>query len=107
MTTAMRIAAVLGLAAGLGACGSRQHLTATHGRAFSDVTARQTANPNGTEGKAVKGLDSQEASVITGEYRQTLGGKNGGGAQQPVLMISPQGTAAPYMPPPSAGANGR
>jgi len=54
-----------------GAC-SRAHLTATHGRAYHEMFAAQDANPNRKGGKSIHGLDSQEASIIAGNYRKAL-----------------------------------
>jgi hypothetical protein len=97
----------LALACGIAGCGDRSHLTPSYGRAYQDAMARQMANPNGQEGHAVKGLDSQEAGAITDGYRHTLAGKNGGGGSPPVMMLAPNGGTGPYVPTVSAGATAR
>jgi hypothetical protein len=84
---------ILGAAVGalsVGAC-VRTHLTPTHGRAYREIFAAQTANPNRKIGsKSVNGLDSQEAAIIAGNYRKALSPKadSGGGSNQ-LLMIAP------------------
>jgi hypothetical protein len=77
-------------AVGLGAC-SRLHITPTHGRAYHAVFAIQDANPDRKAPKSIHGLDSQEASIIAGNYRKGLGPKaegNGAGSSQ-LLMVAP------------------
>jgi len=87
-----RLGFVLGLAvlvSGLGGC-SRAHLTATHGRAYHEIFAAQDANPARKGNKSIYGLDSQEASIIAGNYRKALSPKSeiGAGSNQ-MLMVNP------------------
>lgn len=89
------------VAVALAGCADRSYLTPSHGRSFREMLARQTVNPGGSEGRALKGLDSQEAAQVTDVYRRQLGGGQGASAQQQILMFSPQTAAAPYVPPPS------
>jgi hypothetical protein len=95
----------LGLALSTGAC-SRAHLTATHGRAFHEIFAAQTANPNPrSDPKSIHGLDSQEAAIISGSYRKALSPKaDSGGGNNQLLLMAPSksgAAAANYMPAPS------
>lgn len=89
-------------------CADRQHLTKSHGRAYSEAFNRQTVNPNPPPrtGRAdpTLGLDSQEAAAVAKSYRRSLAGKEGGsdGTTQPmVIMNSAGGQPSTYMPPPS------
>jgi hypothetical protein len=84
------LAAAFG-ALSVGGC-SRAHLTPTHGRAYRKAFAVQTANPDLKIGsRSVNGLDSQEASIIAGNYRRALSPKadSAGGSNQ-LLMVAPQ-----------------
>jgi hypothetical protein len=88
-------------------CFSRQHLTPTHGRSFRTTFAAQQVNPNGAEGRANKGLDSQEAALVTQTYRQSLVPKGTSQQDQPaMILLNPGAQNAPHMgtssmPPPS------
>jgi len=85
-------------------CASRTHLTPGHGRAFHEAVARQAANPEaGKQPVASKGLDPQEAAVISQGYRASLASKGGTAEQQPILMVAPsaQKRSGDYMPPAS------
>jgi hypothetical protein len=108
----LAVAALLTLAAvsaGVGGC-DRTYLTPTHGRAYRQVFAVQTVNPNRrVEANAVHGLDSQEASIISANYRRALAPKSdptAGGAAPQLLMYSPGGGAqGGAMPAPSVPAD--
>jgi hypothetical protein len=70
---------------------ARQHLTETYGRSYTAVFAAQAPAP-ATPRKATGGLDSQEASIVSGSYLRGLAGvpKNYGGMKdQPVLLLAP------------------
>jgi hypothetical protein len=107
----LRLVALLAAGAaalGLGAC-SRAHITPTHGRAFREAFAIQDANPNRKNGKSINGLDSQEASIIAGNYRKGLAPKvdQGNNAGQ-LLMVSPNhggGAEAAVMAPSTPSGN--
>ena len=102
-TRLLAILAVPGALA-LGAC-DRTHMTPTYGRAYNDAFAIQTVNPDRrTEAKAVHGLDSQEAAIISASYRKALSPKDesAANAQGPMLMYAPRGAAGQAgLPPPS------
>jgi type IV pilus biogenesis protein CpaD/CtpE len=104
MKTIVLVFVLLPLAAG---CASRNHLTAGYGRASHEAFARQMANPEaGKQPVASKGLDPQEAAVISSGYRASLAPKGQGTQQEQLLLIAPsvpKGGARPgdYMPPAS------
>lgn len=82
---------VLGfLLAVLSSC-ARPHLTETFGRSNRAAFAAQ-APPQAQARKATTGLDSQEASIISGSYRRSLAPKTREVKDQPILLIAPQGT---------------
>lgn len=98
---------LLPLAAG---CASRNHLTPGYGRAYHEALARQAANPEaGKQPVASKGLDPQEAAVISQGYRASLAPKGETVEQQPVLMVAPsaQKRSGDYLPPASVPTEGR
>jgi hypothetical protein len=93
-------------------CASRNHLTAGHGRAYHEALARQAVNPRaGTQPVASKGLDSQEAAVISQGYQASLAPKGEKAEQQPILLVAPSaqkaGGRGDYMPPASVPPEGR
>ncbi len=97
MTTTSKIAAFVALAAL--ACGPRQHLTETQGRALRAATARQAVH--GTEAREpVLGLDSQEAAIVAESYRKGLAPKGEKPQEQPILMVAPakEGRMTPLPP---------
>jgi hypothetical protein len=103
MKTALWIAVVVGALAG---CGDRARLTQSHGRAYKEAFARQAMNPNaGAQAKTPKGLDSQEAAIVSDNYRRGLAAKGAKVDDEPMLLVAP-GARSPansgaYMPPPS------
>jgi hypothetical protein len=108
VTTRLGCARFLVIGAALGALGaagcSRAHLSANYGRSFHDSFAVQTVNPDRqTEPKAVHGLDSQEAAIISSSYRKALAPKEEAAANQgPMLMYAPRGGGGGQnLPPPS------
>jgi hypothetical protein len=84
------------LAAG---CGSRLHLTTSHGRAHREAFGRQVANPAG-QSSPPRGLDAQEAAAIVSGYRGQLAPRGGRSDEQPMLLVAPQ-PAGSLMPAPS------
>jgi hypothetical protein len=85
---------------------AREHLTETHGRAFNAAFAAQAPAP-ATPRKATSGLDSQEASIISGSYFRSLAPKSANDVKdQPILLLAPPGAnggqpavLAPSVPP--------
>jgi hypothetical protein len=87
---ALRLALVASAASALGLACSRAHITATHGRAYREAFAVQEANPNHKNTKSINGLDSQEASIISGSYRKGLAPKEEGTNNTgQLLMVTP------------------
>jgi hypothetical protein len=104
----MKLPAILLLAwpLAIAGCASRNHLTAGHGRSYHEVLARQAANPEaGSQPVASKGLDPQEAAVISQGYRASLAPKGQAAEQEPILLVAPSaqkaGPRGDYMPPAS------
>jgi hypothetical protein len=100
------LGAVLGT--GLFGCGNRAYMTPSHGTSYRDVFTKQGANPNaGADHKATKGLDSQEASIVSRTYRQGFAPQGTAVREESMLLVNPSkaaGAAAAYMPPPSVPA---
>jgi hypothetical protein len=87
----------------VGGC-DRTYMTPSHGRAYRETFAAQTVNPDRqTEARAVHGLDSQEAAIISASYRKALSPKDEAAAANsgPMLMYAPRGGGQQNMPPPS------
>src|SRR5262245_38513038 len=96
----------LGIATLAGAGCGRAYMTPTHGRAYRQSFAVQTVNPDRrTEAKAVQGLDSQEAAIISSGYRKSLSPKDESAAgEKQLLTYSPRtGLREAPMPAPSPG----
>jgi hypothetical protein len=92
-----------GLWPGAAGC-DRAHLTASYGRAYEHAFAVQAVNPGrAADAKAVHGLDSQEAAIISSNYRRSLSPKDQSLADRPqLLMYSPRsGLHETNLPPPS------
>ena len=101
---AVAVVAALTLASGAGAC-SRAHLTSSHGRAFHEVFAAQDANPSHRNQKSVHGLDSQEASIISGSYRRALSPQAAASPQSQQLLTTSTAAAPPPVPTTSVPGN--
>ncbi len=103
MKTIAVVLAVLPLA--FAGCASRNHLTASHGRAYQTTFAHQAANPlAGRQPVASKGLDPQEAAIIAQGYRASLAPQGDTAPEQPMLLVAPSAQkprSADYMPPAS------
>ena len=98
LALAVAVLAVGALASGVGC--SRAYMTPSHGRAYREAFAVQTVNPDKqTDAKAVMGLDSQEASIISGTYRRGLAPQQQGGGDTQMLTYSSR--AATREAPPS------
>jgi hypothetical protein len=96
-------ALLLGLLAGGASC-ARTHLTATHGQAYQRAFAVQTVNPHAsTDPKAIQGLDSQEAAIISRSYRRSLSPKDQPQVDRPQLLTysAQTGLREANVPPPS------
>lgn len=92
-----------GLLTGAAGC-ERAHLTASYGRAYNQAFAVQAVNPGRVaDSRAVHGLDSQEAAIISSNYRRSLSPKDQSLADRPqLLMYSPStGLHDANLPPPS------
>ena len=104
LTRLLVVVGALGALCMSAAC-DRTYMTPSHGRSYREAFAVQTVNPDRqTEPKAVHGLDSQEAAIISASYRKALAPKNesAANAQGPMLMYAPRGAGGqPNMPPPS------
>ena len=75
----MKIAVVVAAGILLGGCGSRRHLTESHGRANREAFSRQTVNPKAGTGPQTKsGLDSQEAAIVVKNYQKASAREGGG-----------------------------
>jgi hypothetical protein len=101
--------ALLGLAlfALAPACG-HPHLTASFGRASHEAFTRQVVNPAGkSEGRAVNGLDSQEAALVTAAYRRVSSPRGAATRDQSMILLSPSAeasTGSSYVAPASVPA---
>jgi hypothetical protein len=104
LTRLLVVGAAMAALCASAAC-DRTYMTPTHGRAYREAFAKQTVNPDRqSEAKAVHGLDSQEAAIISASYRKALSPKDeaAANAQGPMLMYAPRGAAGQQgMPPPS------
>ena len=102
-TRALLPVTLAGLLTGAAGC-DRAHLTASYGRAYDQAFAVQAVNPGRVaDSRAVHGLDSQEAAIISSNYRRSLSPKDQSQADRPqLLMYSPRtGLHDANLPPPS------
>ena len=108
--TCRQLAAHLTLLLALAAagCASRAHMGGGQGRATREALERQAVDPKaGEKPHALKGLDSQEAAVVSTTYRRSLTPKQSGNPEDTVLVVQPQGSqGAAYVPPPSVRERG-
>ncbi|MEA2699890.1 MAG: hypothetical protein QOI66_4161 [Myxococcales bacterium] len=85
----------------------RSRLTASHGRAYREVFARQIANPTAgtkpSQHNAGEGLDSQEAAIVSKTYRQNLAPKEDEATRGQMLYTAPRAAQSERaeLPPPS------
>jgi hypothetical protein len=82
---------VLLAATGLGACGSRAHLSPSFGRANRQAFERQAIDPYaGYRHQSVGGLDSQEAAIVATTHRRNLTPKGTATpADEPLIIVAP------------------
>jgi len=67
---------------------ARAHLTETYGQSYSAFFALQAPSRPKVLGP-VSGLDSQEASIISGSYRKSIAPKDSQAKEQPLLIVAP------------------
>jgi hypothetical protein len=91
------VAAVL-LSAG---CARDQHMIEGYGASYHAAFATQAPDRPQGPARAIQGLDSQEAWIISETYRQSLGPKDTKPKDQPVLMVAPPTLERPQLPMPS------
>jgi hypothetical protein len=72
----------------VGGCASRAHLTPTQGQSYNAVFERQ-APPVARIAGPVKGLDSQDAAIISSTYRRGLAPRNAQVKEEPMLLVAP------------------
>ena len=95
--------ASLAMLVGLAGCADRVHLTAGYGRSYRAAFDQQPANPQaGAKARPLPGLDAQEASAVSRNYRRSLVARETQTTDQGMLILTPpQQGAQPYLPPPS------
>lgn len=84
---------VIGLS--LAACTGSSHLTRTYGKSSRETWRAQRAGAGAIAQEAVKGLDSEEATIIATGYRESLAPQGTRSVAQPELL---------YVAPPDRGA---
>lgn len=85
-------------------CGWRkQHLIQGYGQSYDTAFAAQRERRDKAPAEAAIGLDAQEAAIISDGYRRGLAPSSAEGAiaQQPIILMSPEKSGQPYVPPPS------
>ena len=87
MSCSLKLAG-LALVVSLGGCASRAHVTPTQGQSYSAAFAQQ-APPMAKVTGPVRGLDSQEASIISSSYRRSLAPKAAQVKEEPILLVAP------------------
>jgi hypothetical protein len=97
------MAVMVGLALSGIACGSRQNLTPTHGRAVTRALAAQVIHPNaGDKGRTLPGFDAQESSIVAKGYRTSLAREKAEPEDKGmVILAAPSRSTTPYVPPAS------
>jgi hypothetical protein len=92
--------------AGVWGCTGSSHMTESFGRSYRESLRVQRAG-DGVAKVAVKGLDSEEATIIATSYRQSLAPENAPLVDESqILLVAPQGRGgngpaklAPSVPP--------
>jgi len=70
-------------------CASRAHIAETHGQSYSAAFGQQTPHLEKVTGP-VRGLDSQEAAIISSAYRRSLAPKAANvKEEEPILLVAP------------------
>ena len=96
MSTMRSLCVVLAFAAAGAACGGRkQHLIEAYGSSYDPLFAAQRAKKDPAPAVAVTGLDSQEAAIISDDYRQRLAPKGHKVGEEPVILVAPPSRARP------------
>jgi hypothetical protein len=80
--------AVLVLVVSLVNCAARAHITPTQGQAYTAAFAQQAPHLPKIAGP-VRGLDSQEAAIISSSYLRSLAPKTGQVKEEPILLVAP------------------
>jgi hypothetical protein len=87
MSCSLKSAALV-LVISLIGCGARAHITPTQGESYSAAFAQQAPRPPKIAGP-VRGLDSQEAAIISSSYRRSLAPKAAEAKEEPILLVAP------------------
>jgi hypothetical protein len=69
-------------------CAARPHITPTQGRASSAAFSQQ-APPLAKVTGPVRGLDSQEAAIVSSSYLRSLAPKAAEVKEEPMLLVAP------------------
>lgn len=101
----LALLALAGFAAFAGAC-DRAHLSSYYGRSyaawFNAQHIRSEPAQSETTKRALSSLDAQEAAAISKNYRHNVGGDQGQGQGQMVMIGQARnGANEGYLPPPS------
>jgi hypothetical protein len=103
-TRQMGTLACLSLALAAVGCAERLHMTPGHGRSVHAAFGNQQVDPQaGKKSRPTAGLDAQEASAVTSNYRKSLMAKDSQPSEQGnLLLVAPSsGQGQPNVPPPS------
>lgn len=85
----MRKIVVATMAVLLGACTGSSHLSNGYGRSFRSSWRAQHAAEGQQPKPAVKGLDSEEATIVASSYRTSLAPKGAKGEEPEILYVAP------------------
>jgi hypothetical protein len=102
--------ACLALALAAAGCADRLHMTPGHGRSVHAAFGNQQVNPEaGKKSRPTAGLDAQEASAVTSNYRKSLVAKDSQPSDQgSLLLVAPPASGGqPNVPPPSVPSEQR
>lgn len=93
----------------LGACADRTHMRKDYGESTRSAVARQAVNPDAGTTSAGRGLDPQEAAILSRNLQRSLAPKEQTPTSDSVIYVSPQAQKArgDYLPPPSVPNEGR
>jgi hypothetical protein len=95
MSTTSSLCVILVLAAGAGCGGRKQHLIEGYGSSYDPLFASQRVGKPSAPAVAVTGLDSQEAAIISDDYRQSLAPKGHKVGEEPVVLVAPPSKERP------------
>jgi hypothetical protein len=80
-------------------CADRLHMTPGHGQSVAGAMAAQKVNPDaGRKSKPQSGFDSQEASIVAKNYRQSLTAKGTQADDKGMLILAPSAAQQPLLP---------